>query len=70
MLEGLPRQERLEGAEMKRTQIDIRTKLCQRLERIAAEEDMSLAELADHVLRSYAEQFGLDEDDEDEEEDE
>lgn len=44
--------------------------MCERLERKAAEEDMSLDELVDHVLRSYTEEFDLDEEDEGEEEDE
>jgi len=55
---------------MKTRSVEIRARLCQRLERIAAEEDMTLAELVDHVLRSYAEEFDLDEEDEGEEEDE
>jgi hypothetical protein len=49
--------------------VEIRTKLCQRLERIANQEDLSLAELVDHALRVYAEDFAWDVEDEDEEED-
>lgn len=55
---------------MKQKPVEIRTRLCQRLERIAAEEGLSLDELVDHVLRSYTEQYDLDDNDEGEIEDE
>ena len=55
---------------MNKKPVEIRTKLCQRLERIAAEEDMSLPELVDHVLRSYVEEFDFDGEDEEEDEEE
>jgi ribosome assembly protein YihI (activator of Der GTPase) len=55
---------------MKTTSVEIRARLGQRLERYAAEEDLSLEELVDHVLRAYAEQFGLGLDDDDQPEDE
>jgi len=44
---------------MKTISVEIRARLGQRLERYAAEEDLSLEELVDHVLRVYAEQYGL-----------
>ena len=56
--------------ELKTTSVGVKAPLCERLERKAAEEDMSLDELVDHVLRSYTEEFDLDEEDEGEEEDE
>lgn len=46
--------------------VEIRTRLCQRLERIASQEDLSLAELVDHALRVYAEDFAWDVEDEEE----
>jgi len=50
--------------------VKLRAKLAERLERIAVDEDMSLDELVDHILRGYSEQFSVDEDEEDAEEEE
>jgi hypothetical protein len=55
---------------MKTRSVEIRARLSQRLERYAAEEDLSLEELVDHALRAYAEGFGLNDQDNGDEDEE
>lgn len=55
---------------MSRRAVEIRDKLVERIEQIARQEDLSIGELVDHVLRSYAEDFVWDNEEEDEEDDE
>ena len=52
---------------MTKETIEIRGKLYGQLEKIAVEEDMTMEELVDHVLRAYSEAWPFDEDDEEDE---